>query len=350
VSLSTIVLEAEVPASRTMKNVQYYAQRLLNPFRGTLHTIAYASAEAVTTDGVHWDIYVRNDELVKDLENSNKVQTSDIRYGSWSKDKGLKRGPVFPSEDFKRMEEMGAVVYEHLLDAYQQVPFPLRDVYELWLLDTSQLPLVLMDSTVFGEDMDFNQSIDWRAGLACRGSFSADVMQQIALENNAVAKEVVCAGDYLTQYINKLGGDKPAAQWFHRQSDGDGLGVQGINLPSVLEGRHLAAQEFPGFMLKSQGHDELHSLLIEAFFQWQAPWLLLLPDLERKHRQVLEQYARVQALVIDRQFALYPEIIDEALIKAARVEAMLRKGQQEEKSEEDIMSTFYIELHPSPTE
>ena len=48
--------------------IECYAQRLLNPFRGTVHTIRYASAEAVTTDGVHWDIYVSNDELARDLE------------------------------------------------------------------------------------------------------------------------------------------------------------------------------------------------------------------------------------------------------------------------------------------
>jgi hypothetical protein len=103
-------------------------------------------------------------------------------------------------------------------------------------------------------------------------------------------------------------------------------------------------------MLNAHCHDELHSLLIEAFFQWQAPWLLLLPGLAHEQRQSLEQHARFQALVVDKQFRLYPDVIDEALIKAARVEAMLRKGQQQEKSQEEIMSTFYIELHPSTTE
>jgi hypothetical protein len=109
-----------------MENIHCYAQRLLNPLRGTLQTIAYVSCQAVSTDGMHWDIYVRNDELVADLENSYSVQTSDIRYGSWSGDRGLKRGPVFPSDDFNRMEEMGAVVYEHLLPAHRQVPCPCR--------------------------------------------------------------------------------------------------------------------------------------------------------------------------------------------------------------------------------
>ncbi len=36
--------------------VECYAQRLLNPYRGTMHVIKYEAAEAVTLDGVHWDI------------------------------------------------------------------------------------------------------------------------------------------------------------------------------------------------------------------------------------------------------------------------------------------------------
>lgn len=329
-----------------MNDVVYYAQRLLNPFRGMLQTIAYASAEAVSTDGVHWDIYVRNDELVKDLENSHKVQTSDIRYGSWSKEKGLKRGPVFPSEDFKRMEDMGAVVYEYLLHAHTDLPYPLRDDYELWLLDFEGMPLVLLDSVVFSDEMDMYQSIDWRAGLQCRENFSSAVMQDI----KGIKETQNCAGEYLAQYINALAGDNACAQWFHRQDDGSGLGLQGINMVPNLEDRRLPNEKFPGYFLRSKGHDENHRILIEDFFKWQAPWLLLLPGLQTDERQVLEQQARPQALIIDKQFRLYPDIVDEALIKAARVEAMLRKGQQLEPSEEDVMSTFYIELHPSPTE
>ena len=56
-----------------------------------------------------------------------RAQISDIRYGHWSAEKGLKRGPLFPSDDFKRLEDMGAVVYEHLLQVHRDVPFRFRD-------------------------------------------------------------------------------------------------------------------------------------------------------------------------------------------------------------------------------
>jgi hypothetical protein len=328
-----------------MEGIKLFSQRLLNPFRGALNIVSYASAEAVTTDGVHWDIYVRNDELVKDLEDSYKVQTSDIRYGSWSAENNLKRGPVFPSDDFKRLEEMGAVVYEHLLNVHQQVPFPLKDQYELWLLDKDRLPLALLDSAVHSGHMDMQQTIAWRAGLACRESFYSQAIQEITPDEP-------CAGDYLAKYINQRAAwnNKPVAQWFERQSDGSGLGLQGFHLPDGLQGRLLETKVFPQFLLRVDGHDELHTRLIQEFVDWQAPWLLLLPGLEESVRRELEQKARSQALVVDKQHRLYPQIVDQIFIKSCRVEAMLRKGQQQEENQEDIMSTFYIELHPSPTE
>ena len=45
-------------------SVEYIAQRLLNPYRGVMHIIRYASAEAVTLDGTHWDTYVANEALL----------------------------------------------------------------------------------------------------------------------------------------------------------------------------------------------------------------------------------------------------------------------------------------------
>ena len=114
---------------------QCYSQRLLNPFRGVVNCIKYRSAEAVTADGVRWDIYVSNEALLDDLPEHRHTQVSDIRYGAWSAENGLKRGPIFPSEDFRLMEAMGTRVYEHLLENHRDIPFPFHDTAELWLLD-----------------------------------------------------------------------------------------------------------------------------------------------------------------------------------------------------------------------
>ena len=78
-------------------------------FRGSMCCIQYRSAEAVTADGIKWDIYVSNAGLLDGLTGNRRTQISDIRYGTWSAETGLKCGPMCPSEDFRAMEAMGAV-------------------------------------------------------------------------------------------------------------------------------------------------------------------------------------------------------------------------------------------------
>ena len=154
--------------------IECYAQRMLNPFRGVMHIIRYQSAEAMTTDGIEWDIYVANDALLDDLGRAGRhAQISDIRYGHWSAEKGLKRGPLYPSDDFKRLEHMGAVVYEHLLKVHREVPFKFRDRFELWLLDRDGLPLALLHSVRADSETDTKPPLDWRAGMAAQETFPA---------------------------------------------------------------------------------------------------------------------------------------------------------------------------------
>lgn len=322
--------------------IQCYSQRLLNPFRGIMNFITYESAEAVTTDGVHWDIYVTDGELLEGLEGKN-ILTSEIRYGSWSKQAGLKRGPLYPSDDFKRLEELGATVYEHLLKVHDRVPFPFWDRYELWLLDQARQPLALLNSVVQEYEIDTDLPIAWRAGLACRKSFSPSV-----LEEYLSANELLTAADYLTEYINQCAGEVPAAQWFRRNLDSSGLGLAGINLPAHYQGRRIAAEHFPELFIQTETHDLEHSQLIEEFLGWQAPWLLLLAHLDSNTRQRYELLARQHPLVVAEQYRLYPHIIEQNQINAARIEAKLR-GNQPAEEEKIAAPSFYIELADSRT-
>jgi hypothetical protein len=325
--------------------LECYAQRLLNPFRGVMNIIAYQGAEAVTTDGVHWDIYVRDTELVQDLANSNRVQTSDIRYGSWSARQGLKRGALYPSDDFKVLEHRGAIVYEHLLNRYRQVPFPLTDAFELWLLDGHDQPLALLHSAVREEDIEQDCHIDWRAGQECRRQFHSEAMQ--SLERDAGTR--ASAGEYLTRHINARAGGMPRAQWFRRTPDSRGKGLQGINLAPQLCGRSLGADAFPRYFLREDDSSAAHRQLIQDFIAWQAPWLLLLQQLSRPTRSWLEQLARARALTVDKHYALYPEIVDADTLNVARVEAALRNNQAAAPEPDDTLATYYIELNITRT-
>lgn len=323
--------------------IECYAQRLLDPFRGAMLTIRYQAAEAVTLDGVRWDIYVANDQLRQGVEACGRIQVSDIRYGSWSRTQGLRRGSIYPSDDFRRMEAMATVVYQHLLRVHEQVPFPFADRFELWLLDRGGRPLALLQSAVREGDLTLDQAPHWRAGIMARERFSSPGLERAA----AGAGE--SAADCLERYVNGLAGPRPAAQWFERGARGSGRGLRGIGLPSALDGRTLPAEAFPALALAEVGHDEAYHRLVTDFLAWQAPWLLTLGHLDRATRGRLEILARAQALAVQAQHLLYPEIADEATIRAALVEAVLRgKPPAAPERRPGSISTFYIELEDGP--
>lgn len=324
--------------------IQCYSQRLLNPFRGAVNVVRYKSAEAVSSDGAHWDIYVSNDALLDGLDRNRSIQISDIRYGRWSRDKGLTRGAIYPSEEFYLLEEMGAVVYQHLQQVHDKVPFAFRDIFELWLLDRNNRPLALLNAVVNERDIDEYQLLDWRAGRLCRDTFES----RHADSNGE--NQYGRAADQLIASINDCAQDPPAAQWFVRQADGSATALGGHNIDDSLLGRVMEAEEFPQYFVSTRLLDEALTRLVRDFIDWQAPWLLLLDTLSREQRQYFEQCARKQALIVDQQYLLYPEVTDESFVRAARVEAKLRKTQMREADQEEVMSTFYIELHPSPTE
>lgn len=319
--------------------IECFAQRLLNPFRGVVHTIRFASAEAVTTDGIEWDIYVANDTLLDGLGRAGRrALISDIRYGHWSAEKGLKRGPLYPSDDFRRLEEMGAVVYEHLLRVHRDVPFRFRDPFELWLLDRNDQPLALLHSVRADSETDTRPPLDWRAGMAAQEQF----------RSAAIADPAEPAGVYLTRYVNSLASG--VAQWFRRSDDGAGLGLHTLKGGDELRGRVLDAEAFPPLFIATVGMDAAHARLVRDYHAWQAPWLLLLPHLKPATRSALEACACQQPELIEKHCRLYPAIIDRPALQAARVEAALLRSQPHPQKPDDVMPMSYIELSVSADE
>jgi len=313
--------------------IECYAQRLLNPFRGAVHTIRYRSAEAVTTDGIEWDIYVANDALLDGLGRAGKrAQISDIRYGHWSAEKGLKRGPLYPSDDFKRLEDMGAVVYEHLLKVHRDVPFAFLDHFELWLLDRNDQPLALLHSVRADSETDTRPPLDWRAGMAAQERF----------QSSAIAGLTESAGVYLTRHVNSLASG--VVQWFRRSDDGAGLGLHTLRGGEHLRGRVLDAEAFPPLFIATAGMDAAHTRLVHDYHAWQAPWMLLLPHLDTATRSALEASACQQAESIEKHYRLYPAVLDRPALQAARVEAALVRSQPRPANQDEIMPMFYIEL------
>lgn len=317
--------------------IKYYSQRLLNPFRGMLNTIEYNSAEAVTMNGVNWDIYVRNSALVKDLEqhNSQRIQTSEIRYGRWSKKKGLQRGPTIDSDDFNEMAATGEIVYQYLKQHSDDIPFPLRDNYELWLLDNNNKPLALLNSVVYKEDIELDQTTSWTTGIACQHYF----------KNKKIGTTPNIA-HFLNQLINTNSND--SAQWILRNNDGSGTGLTGINQSPELINRNFSANDIPSSLINSKLFNNNEQQFIDEYISWLSPWLLVLQSFSKKQREILESQASQYALVIEKQFLLYPEIINQKVIKSALVEALMRNNQTKIVTENKVESVEFLELN-NPT-
>jgi hypothetical protein len=309
--------------------IECYAQRLLNPFRGVINVIKYQSAEAVTMDGVHWDIYVANESLRTGLK--GKSQISDIRYGSWSAETGLKRGPIYPSDDFKRMELQGQIVYDYLREHHRELPFAFADRFELWLLDDLQRPLALIHSVLSLEETATEVSTQWRAGFAAEEHFQSDAA---GADNSAIT---------LSNFIN---GRAKGWQWIERNASGGGVGLAGGK--NTEAGRTYATDSFPHRFLQPERHAAPYRELVADYLDWQAPWLLLLDTLADDDRREMEVRARMRAAEMVKQHRLYPAVADPAQIKAALVEMVLRDKQPESIDRPNPSnSPFYIEISPA---
>ncbi len=320
-----------------------YSQRQLNPYRGVVRVIRHGGAEAVTQDGWHWDLYVSNQALLDDMgevanAHRHRVLVSDIRFGRWSPDHGLKRGPIYPSDDFRRMEQEGAALFNYLIEAHAAPIFPFIDIYELWLLDTHLRPLALLASATEAAEMDLDLPLTWLVGDAARANFKTAAVADAAEVLAGQVRQFAWAKS-ATQTPTK-----PAAIWVRRELDGSATVMAAIQVAIEQLPTRLPAAAMPRYFLAETGHGEYFAQLVRDYLDWQAPCLLMLPSLPHEERQRLEYLARQQAEAVEKHHRLYPETVDAAQIQAARVEAMLCRTQPERIEEYGFASTFYIEL------
>lgn len=314
-----------------------YSQRILNPFRGVMNIISTGGADAVTIDGINWILYIHDtfDCPMDDPEEFFEIEMPDIRFGEWSREKGLRRSPLIESYHYDAIQTLGHVLLQALEQHADETPFAFRDSYELWLLDEKNLePLALLDSVCCEQELYKPDTLKWDAGVRCRQQFHSEIeLFDHSIDNHA---------DLLTKIINRSAGTEPKAQWFHRNEENYGTGLYGFNIDSRLHGRELSPRLFPKMLIRRQWQDKNESALVDAFIHWLSPYLLLLDFLRDKQRMILENLACGHAILVDKMYPLYPKIVDKKSINAARVEAMLRKCNNTEKIKEDDKTINYF--------
>ena len=317
-----------------------YSQRMLNPFRGVMNVIDTGDADAVSTDGKVWTLYLRDHNLVNIANDGDmEIEVPDIRFGIWSAESGLKRCPLLNSMDYDAVQTAGNALLELVKHYANFVPFELADHYELWLLDKYQdQPLALLHSECFESELSEPEYIPWTSGMLCRDSFQSQYLFQ-----NENFDQSQNHAQWLTEQINIAAGSQPRVQWFLRDKHRKGIGLKCSCPDSQLEGRSLAKKSFPKLLVNRRWVNEPVNTVVNDFLGWHSPWLLLLQHFGDATRALLETLAcQQQALTVDAQQQLYPKIVNKEVINAARVEALMRRSNGEVSAHQRSIDMAYL--------
>lgn len=266
------------------------------PFSGLLQVAESGNARALSIDGQHWEIQFRFNARAE--ENIPGQPDAEKRYTLVASvnPTGLDRQPLHAFLD----TEAVALAIDRLytLISKSSLPFPSIDRFEYWLLDqTEQKPLALLHSCIGADEMG-SPSLRpmWMAMPAAQLP-----IEEIATDQVDYVPPVNCRVERL---ITERAGQNPRAAWFDRAE--------------------TTTTEFPPCLIREDWEQEEHYQLCQQYIRRLAPRLLMLHGLTREDRQRLEQACRENAADVERFHSLYPEIIDQKLLMALRVEARIR--------------------------
>lgn len=290
---------------RESEAVRRYAVRRVNPFRGVMQVIKAEEGRAMSCNGIVWEILVRATQgnATGSRADSNKTY---YRFGMWSLKDGLMKrsnSPV-PDEDYFALVSKCETLIEHVQENLHRLPFKLKDDVELWLFDKdNQRPLALLSSLTPDASVPSPAPKYWSACLGVNGSPGQRRFPQ--------------ADDLETQ-VSQRAGFNITKEWVKRLADGDG----------VIEnsGRAISADQFPVLLLDEHWGSEAEQQRARNYIQWISPSLLTLQHLDINTRVRLEKNLNVQAISIEHHWHLYPEIIDQKLLKSARVQNQIEQS------------------------
>jgi type II secretory pathway component PulL len=165
-----------------------------------------------------------------------------------------------------------------------------------------QHPLALLSSLSPGASTASAEPKHWLASTGANGSASQRRFPQAHELETQVSER---AGLNMNRY------------WIQRLPGGDGI------LQS--SGRSILADQFPVLLMDESWQNEEEQHRVHEYIKWIAPSLLTLQHLDRETRQRLENNLHVQAISIEHHRLLYPAIIDQKLLKAARVQNQIEQ-------------------------
>ena len=288
--------------------VDSYAIRRLNPFRGVMQVIECDEGKALSCYGVVWEILVRamRGSTEWGSLNRNSKKHTYYRFGLWSKSEGLLKRSNSPSpeQDYYELASRCEKLIEYIDERQHRLPFDLRDDHELWLFDSNnEYPIALLAAITKQAELPSPEPKYWTASLGANGVPS----QRRFPETRELEAQV-----------KQRAGFNIKKHWVRRQPDGSG------HIESLQ--RHLQAEDFPPLLLNEHWHDAEQQRRADDYIRWITPSLLTLQNLDRTTRARLEQNLNVQAVSIEHHWHLFPEVIDDKLLKAARVQSKIEQN------------------------
>ncbi|MGB5395735.1 MAG: hypothetical protein WBN96_01170 [Gammaproteobacteria bacterium] len=297
--------------------IRAYSQRLLPPFSGFVQITESERARAQSFDGINWEIhYLSGNEQINDQK--FRVQGYGLDRGYYNvaslKNRQLKTF-MFPScVDHDQVSESIHELTEFLSTGH--VPFPAGDIYEYWLLDgADDSPLALIYSCCDESLMNtYPDQTEW----------TALPHSKMRVENteDEQARNEPPVNDRFQRLIASRAGTNRRAAWFKRdQNERDG---------------------FPGLLVREDWQEQADHDLCQRYLMRKAPRLLMLQGLSTNDRDRLEVAAKQHVFEVEHYFPMYPEVNDQRLMTAIRVEARLRRAtpQASETSKKEKSSTI----------
>lgn len=291
-----------------------YARRRLAPFRGLTEVVEAPVGRASSTDGHNWRLEIRIEE-----EESGRIEY--LWYGVWSPSEGLARMRRAPWMDPTLLEEAGGELQAEAEHVLGEIPLPLEDCFERWLLDDEGYPLALLSSTDREEEIDDYRERRWRA--IREEDVSNPLIDDPA--RHSQQQSATIDPDHMERLIRQRSGPSAVTQWFRRNANGEGVALP-YRAPAKWARRTLTPKRFPKFLIDHHWRDREALEMVERYVAWNAPYLLSLPHFSERTRERLERDASTNALAVADNWRLYPKVVNEKAITAARVEARMRRA------------------------
>lgn len=285
-------------------HADYYAIRQLSPYRGMLFVVDIDCALAYSTNGHSWQVHCKNP--------FNRYWPA----GEWVEGEG---GML------NNCQHAAAIIAA--LENHPPLPFPPQDTLELWLLDkTRSLPLALLKTQRAHAAPEKIGDPTWYPFVLTHTDFTAGCLAEADAKRDPRAWPVKHR-DVLARQINDAARPLPAAQWFRRNPDGGGEGLDtGLRLDPAWIGRQLVAAAFPELPVRERWSQPTQRELVREYHNWIASLLLTQPGLSPATRLRLEDAALQNPEQLLAVYRVLPEIANPARLHAALIAAQLTQA------------------------